>query len=297
MTLFQGLSAFPITPANPTGEVDEKALAKVLERLAATEVDSIGLLGSTGSYVYLDRDQRRRAVEIAADTLAGKTPLMVGVGAMRTSEAVALAKGAEAAGANALLLAPVSYISLSQDEVFQHYKTVSEATELPLCIYNNPGATHFKFSDDLLVKLAQLPKVQGVKMPSPPKDDVPEELNRLRPKMPSDFKIGYSWDMRSADAVAQGGDAWYSGMAGVLPEQVLKICRAAEAKDFAEVDRMNGIFKPLWDLCIKLGTVRVIYGIANALDLFDGDPPLPISPLSVEDRQRVMAAVERLSSL
>jgi 4-hydroxy-tetrahydrodipicolinate synthase len=297
VALFQGLSAFPISPADADGQIDKAALARVLERLAVAEVDSVGLLGSAGSYVYLSRDQRRQAVETAAEVLTGKTPLMVGVGAFRTSDAVALAKDANAAGADAVLLAPVSYVSLSQDEVFQHIKTVSEATDLPLCIYNNPGATHFTFGDELLSKLAHLPNIQAVKMPSPLKEDVPEELNRLRRRMPSDFKIGYSWDMRSADAVALGGEAWYSGMAGILPQQVLKLCRAAQAQDFAETDRMNAIFKPLWDLCTKLGTVRVLYGIANGTGLFDGQAPLPVSPLSQTEAEEVMQAVSSLSAL
>lgn len=297
MTLFQGFSAFPITPADRDGRVDGQALRRVLTGIAEAGVDSVGLLGSTGSYVYLSREERRLAVEVAADFLNNSVPLMVGVGAFRTSDAVALAEEAKEAGADALLLAPVSYIPLSQDEVFEHFKTVSEATGLPLCIYNNPIATHFTFSDELLCKLAHLPTIRGVKMPSPLKADVAEELSRLRPQVPADFKIGYSWDRRSADAIALGGDAWYSGLGGILPEQMLRLFGAAKAGDFNEVDRMNAVFEPLWDLCTSLGSVRVVYAIANGLGVFDGDPPRPISPLSTEQNSLVMQAVRSLSEL
>jgi 4-hydroxy-tetrahydrodipicolinate synthase len=74
MTLFRGFSAFPITPADNSGVVDETALGAILEKLAITGVDSVGLLGSTGTYVYLDRAERRRAVEIAAKVLGGSIP-------------------------------------------------------------------------------------------------------------------------------------------------------------------------------------------------------------------------------
>jgi len=297
MTLFQGLSAFPITPADEAGIVDITALSAILERIAIEGVDSVGLLGSTGTYVYLTQEQRRRAIVSSAEVLSGHVPLMVGVGALRTSDAVLLARDAEAAGANGLLLAPVSYIPLSQDEVYRHFATVAAATSLPLCIYNNPAATHFQFSDDLLSRLAQVPNISAAKMPSPAKADVPEELQRLRPLMPATFKVGYSWDRRAADAVACGGDAWYSGMGGVLPAPIMKLCRAAQAGDTADVDRMNTVFAPLWDLCTSLGTVRVIYAIANATGLFEGHPPLPISPLSQDDRKTVLKAVNLLSAV
>jgi len=297
MTLFRGFSAFPISPSDVSGVVDETALSGILEKLAITGVDSVGLLGSTGTYVYLTRAERRRAVEIAVKVLKGSIPLMVGVGALRTDDTIALTRDAENAGADAILLAPVSYIPLTQEEVYQHFLSVSAATTLPVCVYNNPAATHFIFSDDLLARLAHVPNICAVKMPSPEKADVPAELDRLRPRVPEDFRIGYSWDRRSADAVAAGGDAWYSGMGGVLPEQTLKLCRAAQARDIAEVERINSVFEPLWDLCTSLGTVRVIYAIANLKGLYPGQPPLPISSLSTGERDRVMQAVSRLSAI
>lgn len=296
MSLFLGFSAFPITPSDNSGVVDEIALGGILEKLAITGVDSVGLLGSTGTYVYLNRAERRRAVEIAVKVLRGSIPLMVGVGALRTDEAIALTRDAETAGADAILLAPVSYIPLTQEEVYQHFLAVSAATDLPVCIYNNPTATHFVFGDDLLARLAHVPNIRAVKMPAPERADVPAELDRLRPLVPDDFKIGYSWDRRSADAVASGGDAWYSAVGGVLPEPTLKLCRAAQARDLAEVERINSVFEPLWELCTSLGTLRVIYAVANLKGLYPGQPPLPISSLSINERDRVMQAVSRLSA-
>ncbi len=118
--MFEGLSAFPTTPTNADGEVDAVALARVLDRLAEAKVGSIGLLGSTGAYAYLSREERRRAVEAAKESIGERVPLLVGVGALRTDHAQQLARDAEAAGADALLLAPVSYAPLTQEEVYQH---------------------------------------------------------------------------------------------------------------------------------------------------------------------------------
>ena len=108
MTLFHGLSAFPLTPTDADGHVQADALCVLLERIAVAGVDSVGLLGSTGAYAYLSRLERRRALEAAVKCLGGRTPVVVGVGALRTDEAVALAQDAAEAGADGLLLAPMS---------------------------------------------------------------------------------------------------------------------------------------------------------------------------------------------
>ena len=99
MTLFHGLSAFPITPATPDGQIIADDLARMLLRLRSARVDSVGLLGSTGTYAYLYRSALRDAVSIAAETLAGDVPLIVSVGALRTDAAVALAQAALAGDA------------------------------------------------------------------------------------------------------------------------------------------------------------------------------------------------------
>src|SRR6478735_3925693 len=116
-SVFSGLSAFPLTPADADGVVDTEAFAAMLERLVAAGVDSIAVLGSTGTYAYLERTERARALRAAVETIAGRVPLIAGIGSLRTSWSTELARDAERAGADALLLAPVSYTPLTEAEV------------------------------------------------------------------------------------------------------------------------------------------------------------------------------------
>lgn len=294
---FHGLSSFPLTPADADGRVDTDGLEGLIERLDAADVDSVGLLGSTGSYVFLSREERRRAVEAAASVLKGRRTLMVGVGALRTSDAVALAKDAEAAGADALLLAPVSYTPLTQEEAYHHFAAVASSTALPLCIYNNPGTTKFNFSDDLLVRLAYMPNIRAVKMPLPADMDYAAELARLRPKLGDDFAIGYSGDWGCADATLAGGDAWYSVIGGLLPVPALQLMRAAQSGDSAETKRIDACFQPLWTLFKEFGSFRVVYAAANMMSLTPLQPPLPIMPLTSSDCERIGQALATLAEL
>lgn len=294
MTLFTGLSAFPITPANPDGRVDTDALGRVLLPLKTAQVPSIGLLGSTGTYAYLCRSERQRTVAAAADFIGRDIPLIVGVGALRTDDAIALAKDAEHAGAQALLLAPVSYTPLTQDEAYQHYLAVAGATDLPLCIYNNPGTTHFSFSIALLERLARIPNIVAVKMPLPANGDIKADLRNLRDALPDDFAIGYSGDWGCADALLAGAETWYSVVGGILPEPTMTLATAAAAGQSAEAEKINAQFAPLWTLFQEFGSLRIVYAIANLLNLTNAQPPRPMLPISVETEKQIVAALAGL---
>lgn len=295
MALFRGLSAFPITPADEHGVVDVDGVARLTERLANAGVDSIGLLGSTGTYAYLTRAERSRAIRAAVKSVGGKTPLIVGVGALRTDDARDLARDAEAQGADALLLAPVSYTPLTEEEVFQHFVAVAGATALPLCIYNNPTTTRFTFSPALLGRLADVPNVAAVKMPLPAGKTLSAELAELRSGPAGKLAIGYSGDWGCADALLAGADAWYSVIAGFLPQVAIDIVRAAQTGDHEKVAGLNHRLHPLWDLFRAHGGLRVAYAVCDDLGLIQAKPPRPLLPLAEDVRLRVRAAIEPLA--
>ncbi|KAA9370984.1 dihydrodipicolinate synthase family protein [Ochrobactrum quorumnocens] len=297
MEFFKGLSAFPLTPIDAAGNLMEETLCRFLERIHAAGADSIGLLGSTGGYAFLTREQRQRTVQAAVKCIGGKTPIIVGVGALRTDDAQALARDAENAGADGLLLAPVSYTPLTPEEVFQHFQAVAETTALPLCIYNNPGTTKFVFSDELIVRLAHVKNIKAIKMPLPANDDYAAEIAKLRAATPDDFAIGYSGDWGAKDALLAGADTFYSVAAGLLPVQSLALARASQSGNRQEAERLNAAFEPLWELFKTFGSFRVMYVIADLLGLAKIEPPRPILPLAAEPRGQVEAALNKINAL
>lgn len=297
MKLFKGLSAFPLTPNDTDGKLIEDTLCVFLERIHEAGADSIGLLGSTGGYAFLTREQRLHTINTAVRFIGGRTPIIVGVGALRTDEAQALARDAADAGADGLLLAPVSYTPLTQDEVLQHFKTVAETTDLPLCIYNNPGTTKFIFNDELIARLGSVKNISAIKMPLPANGDYEGAMSKLRTETPPSFAIGYSGDWGAADALLAGADAWYSVVAGLLPDPALALTRAAQSGNNAEAKRINAAFTPLWDLFKTHSSFRVMYVIADLLGLAKIEPPRPILPLGIEVYEQVEAAFEHLREI
>lgn len=295
MSIFRGLSAFPLTPSSDDGQVDTEAFQRILARLVAAKVNSVSILGSTGTYAFLSLDERMLAAEAAMAEVGGEVPLIVGIGALRTDHAQELARHAAEIGADGLLMAPVSYNPLTDDEVFGHYAAVAEATGLPICIYNNPSTTHFSFGQPLLRRMADLPTITAIKMPLATGDALAAELVDLRATLPG-RAVGYSGDWGCADALLAGANCWFSVIGGLLPLPALRLTRAAMGGDQAEVARLQALFQPLWTLFRQHGGLRVVHAAANLLDLTDRRLPLPLLPIPPADIATLKDALQRLQA-
>ncbi|MFT9096709.1 MAG: dihydrodipicolinate synthase family protein, partial [Gluconobacter cerinus] len=219
-------------------------------------------------------------------------PLIVGSGTLRTDDAQNLARDAAAEGADGLLMAPVSYTPLTQEEAYQHYKAVTEVTSLPLCIYNNPGTTHFSFSRDLLERLADIPNIAAVKMPPPPEGTIAQELAGLRSSPVGKLAIGYSGDWIATEALLARCDGWFSVLGGFLPKLAKAMVTAAHAGDARAANRYQQILQPMWALFREFGSLRVAYAALSLLELSDAQPPRPVLPLMSQDRRRMEDALK-----
>lgn len=291
-TVFTGLSAFPLTPLR-NDVIDESAYARLVARLAAAGVDSITALGSTGSYAYLSREERAAATRIAIEH-AGDIPVFVGIGALRTSQVQALADDAQNAGAAGVLLAPLTYQKLTADDAFGLYEDVTRNLSVPLIVYDNPGTTHFEFTDELYGRIAELPNVASIKIPPLTRDPdaAAARVAAIRRCLPARVTIGISGDASAADALIAGCDAWYSVIGGTLPEPGLAITRAALAADATGARAASDRLAPFWDLFAHHGSLRVIAAVAEHLGLAERSClPLPIRGLDDDARAAVAKAV------
>lgn len=297
--MFTGLSAFPLTPLQDDA-IDERAYAGLVERLAVAGVDSITALGSTGAYAYLTADERRRVARLALEH-AGGTPVIVGVGALRTSHVLDLARDAEQIGAAGLLVAPVSYQPLTDDDVLGLYEDLAAAVDLPTVVYDNPGTTRFRFSDALHARVAQLPNVASIKIPGVPTDPdaARARVARIKAVVPDRVTVGISGDGVAATGLTAGCDVWYSVLGGTVPGPALTITRAASSGDAAAAEAESTRLQPLWDLFAEHGgSFRVIAAIAELAGLAKpGCIPRPLRGLDGPARDRVAGVVRELDLL
>ena len=289
--MFTGLSAFPLTPLTETG-IDEAGFVQLVERLAAAKVDSIGALGSTGSYAYLSRVERMRVARLAVAN-SGAIPVMVGIGALRTRDVLDLAEDAQEAGASAVLLAPVSYQKLTADEVFHFYETVTRHLSIPLCVYDNPSTTHFEFNDELHGRIARLPRVSSIKIPGVPIDPgmARSRVEQLRAMIPPHVTIGVSGDAFAATGLNAGCEVWYSVIGGLFPKAAQGITLATQVGEAVKAIQLSARLEPLWELFRQHGSLRVVAAAAELRGLI-ASPNLPLPLQALEG-----AAYQRLGKL
>lgn len=293
MSILSGLSAFSLTPIDGEGRVDTEHLQRLVARLAGADVASIGVLGSTGSYMYLSAAERARAISAAVEA-AGATPVLAGVGDIATARVLGHVRAAEKAGAAALLLAPVSYLPLTEDEVAGLAETVAQSTSLPVCLYNNPGTTHFTITEQLVARLAKVDGIAAVKNPAPlDPGEAASGLAQLRSKVPDGFVCGYSGDAMIAPVLDAGADAWYSVLAGTLPDLAKAIWSAAP-QDRADIFASCG---DLWTLFNRHGSIRVTAEIAALIGLGPLPLPAPLQPLPPTTVAEIEATLETIQTL
>lgn len=192
----------------------------------------------------------------------------------------------------------MTYQPLTDDDVFELYRTVTEHTELPVIVYDNPDTTRFTFTADLYARVAELPRIASIKIPGIPTDpqEALDHVAAIRATVPEHVTIGVSGDAFAATGLNAGCDAWYSVIGGTLPEPALTITRAAQEGRQSEVAAESERLAPLWALFAEFGgSLRVTAAIAEHLGLAPhGCLPLPIQGLTDAQRARVAQVVDEL---
>ena len=285
MVIPQGLSAFPLTPANAQGHVNGVEFRRCVSRLVRASVDSIGILGSTGTHVYLSRQERCRAIDIALEETNGHTPIIAGVGALCTRDAIDHAKDAKAAGVTAGLLPLVSYIPLTEDEAFAHFEAVATHSALPIIVYDNPITTHFKCSSALIERLSRVPGIVGIK------NITAAPLAEQRATLAAEFSVGISGDSIAAEALMGPADTWYSVLGGILPSLCKDMAEEAQAGNVQQVQAISASLQPIWSLFEQHSSLRTVHAMACILGIASEPLPLPLkglSPSLLHEVERVM---------
>ncbi len=230
---FHGSMPALITPFKD-GKIDEPAYRALIDWQIASGSHGLVPCGTTGESPTLTHEEHRRLIDICIDEARGRAPVIAGAGSNNTAEAVGLARHAERAGADAVLVVTPYYNKPTQEGLYLHFKAINDAIGIPIIIYNIPPRSVIDMSVDTMKRLFELPNIVGVKDAT---GDV-GRVSRQRPAMGPDFIQLSGEDMTSLAAMAAGGHGCISVTANVAPE----LC----------AQQMEAIFKGDWDQALKL---------------------------------------------
>ena len=237
--MFTGLIPAMVTPFDEGGEVDLEAIEAVVERFVEAGVDGISVLGSNGEFSHITLPERKRFAEAAAGIVAGRVPLLVGVGATGTREAVELARHAQETGADGVLVVTPFYWKVGEEALFGHFVAVAEAVSIPTMIYNFPMLTGIDLSPRLVARVArECPNVTGLKdtvTESSHSVGVLREVKAVRP----DFSVLAGFEDQILPTMLAGGDGSICGLANVAPELLVGLVRAAQSGDLDKATELH----------------------------------------------------------
>ncbi len=212
-----------VTPMNADGSVDYAALRKLIDWHISEGTDCIGVVGTTGESPTVSMQENCDIIRAAVQHAAGRVPIMAGTGANATAEAIELAHFAKEVGASCHLSVVPYYNKPSQEGIYQHFRAIAQAVDLPLILYNVPGRTVADMQPETVLRLSQLPGIVGIKEAS---GDI-ERACQLIKQSPKGFSI-YSGDDGTAVALMLlGGHGNVSVTANIAPRLMHELCMAA----------------------------------------------------------------------
>ncbi|MGH8807362.1 MAG: 4-hydroxy-tetrahydrodipicolinate synthase [Noviherbaspirillum sp.] len=285
--MIQGSIVAIVTPMHADGSLDLPGLRKLIDWHIAEGTDGIVIVGTTGESPTVSVEEHCELIKVAVEHTAKRIPIIAGTGGNSTTEAIALTRYAKSVGADASLQVVPYYNRPTQEGMYQHFKKIAEAADLPVILYNVPGRTVADMSNETILRLAQVPGVIGVKDAT---GNIARgsDLIRLAPKS---FAV-YSGDDPTAIALMfLGGKGNISVTANVAPRAMHELCVAAMSGNVTEAVAINNKLLPLHNkLFVEPNPLPVKWALTE-MGLMPPGIRLPLVPLSAAYHETVRAAL------
>ncbi|UZP75369.1 4-hydroxy-tetrahydrodipicolinate synthase [Candidatus Paraluminiphilus aquimaris] len=265
-----------VTPMTETGDIDWAALERLIDWHIANGTQALGLVGTTGEASTLSHPEHREVIRFGVSHAGGRIPIMAGTGSNSTLEAVELTVSAAEAGADCALLVTPYYNRPTQEGLYQHFKAVAGAINLPIVLYNVPSRTGCDLSVETTLRLSQIENIVGLK-------DATGDVARgaaLIQALPKGFAVYSGDDSTTCDLLDVGAAGCISVTANVAPAQMADMCKLALAGDMASARAIDDQVRALHGtLFIESNPIPVKYAMGK-MGLIEPTMRLPLTPLS-----------------
>lgn len=277
MKQMTGVIAAMITPFDENENVDVARTQALVDFLLDRDIDGFYLTGSTGEGFLMTADERKLVVETVVQRVAGRKPVIVHVGDIGTRKSIELARHAYEVGADAISSVPPFYWRFSEDDIYNYYKDISEATPLPMIVYNVPLAGLMDTA--LLLRLAELPNVKGLKFTGKDHD----QMSLLKSKLGPDFIVYSGCDEMAFSGLSVGADGIIGSFYNVMPETFKQIYTCAKEGRMADGTRLQHIATEIILEAIKYDFLALIHNMISWQGTDTGLSRRPFHNYSDED--------------
>lgn len=285
--MITGSTVAIVTPMHADGSISWDSLERLLDFHIEAGTQGIVSVGTTGESATLSMAEHKAVIKFTVDYCRGRIPVLAGTGANNTAEAIELTRTAAEVGADMTLSVVPYYNKPSQEGIYQHFKAIAAAVDLPLMLYNVPGRTVADMSNETVARLAEIENVIGIK-------DATGDIQRvaaIRNLVGPDFALYSGDDLTSCDFLLAGGQGVVSVTANVAPAAMQALCSAALAGNEASARAIDTILQPLHrDLFVESNPVPVKWAL-HEMGLIPPGIRLPLVSLDGAYHERVRQAL------
>ncbi len=272
---YQGVYPVVFTPLATDGAIDVPALQRIIDFLIEKGVHGLLVLGSNGESPFLTDAERRRVITASVEACGGRVPVVVGTTYMGTDQALELGAFSRDAGADALLSALPVYYPLEEEDVFDHYRILSERLEMPILYYNFPMATHLTLSPEQIHRLSTIPNIRGVKESIP---DLAELARLVELTRDTAFDVHTGTSFNFFFALQCGAHGVICPIANLIPDTLVSLWDAFHEGDMKKAEEIQFSFPEL--VTIFASTMRPHAVMKEAMRLLGHDlTPVVKGPL------------------
>lgn len=290
-TSFKGIIAYPITPFDKEEKVDIRLYKTLLERLIVSGSHAVAPLGSTGVMPYLTDEEKEAITEATLQQVNGRVPVLVGVSNLTTDKTIYHAKFAEKAGADAVMIIPMSYWKLTDDEIVQHYDAVAKQISVPIMAYNNPATGGVDMSPALLKRLLEIPNVTMIKESS---GDV-QRMHYLKRELGDDVAFFNGSNPLALAAFSAGATGWCTAAPNLIPELNVALYDAIQKNDLQEAQKVFYKQLNLLKFIVNKGLPRAIKAGLEIQEIEGGFLRSPLKPLTENEIEEFKLILKELN--
>jgi 4-hydroxy-tetrahydrodipicolinate synthase len=291
--MFKGSIVALVTPMQPDGAVDWPALERLLEWHIAEGTHGIVPMGTTGESATLDTEEHLAVIRRTVEIVAGRVPVIAGTGSNSTAESIEQTQAAQSYGADACLLVTPYYNRPTQEGLYQHYKAIAAVTDIPLVLYNVPPRTACDLKPETIGRLAELPRIVGVKEAS---GDA-ARVTAIRACTPSEFCVLSGEDALTLRMMQLGATGTISVTANVLPRLMSEFCEAVLAGDDARANALDARLQPIHQILFCETSPSPTKWALYLMGRIDRGIRLPLLELSEPLRAELRARLETVGAL
>lgn len=290
---FHGVFPYVVSPVDEGGAVRTEVLARLCDDLIGKGVHGLTPLGSTGEFAYLDWNRRRRIVEVVVEAAGRRVPVVAGVASTTTADAVFQAREFERIGCDGILGVLEAYFPLSDDGVYEYFRSIAEAVSIPVVLYTNPNFQRSDLSLRTVERLSRVPGIRYIKDASSNTGRLLSIIDRSEGRL----RVFSASAHIPACVMMIGGVGWMAGPACLAPRQSIELFRLCEAGQWGAAMRLQ---RRLWKLNEAFAKYNLAACIKGGLQLqgYDvGKPIPPQAPLSEQGFADVRSALQSIEAL